>query len=270
MQNIKIGYQLYSARELVEKSMRNVLKELSALGYEGVEFAGFFGHSSEEINAMLKEFNLEAASSHVPVKDLRENLDSIIQFHKEIGCKHIVVPYIEKGERPGEEGFAGILRLIFEVGQKCRENGIQLLYHNHDFEFKKVSQMYGLDFIYTAVPEDLLKTEIDTCWVHYAGLDPVEYVKKYAGRAPVVHLKDYNGVKISGDPYALIGLDEESDKDESFAYAPFGHGVQNVKELLNAGKVAGAEWFVVEQDEPTENGPMADAKLSIESIINAR
>ncbi len=266
MKNVKIAYQLYSARDLVKDDMRKTLHDLADLGYEGVEFAGFFGHKSEEIKAMLNEFNLTAASSHVPVKDMRENLDNIIEYHKEIGCRYIAVPYIEKGERPGEAGFAGILRLIYTVGQKCRENGLQLLYHNHDFEFKKVSEMYGLDFIYTAIPEDLLKSEIDTCWAHYAGLDPIEYVKKYTGRAPVVHLKDYNGAKIAGDPYALIGLKDESKKDDSFAYVPFGHGVQNTKELINAGISAGAEWFVVEQDEPTENGPLADAKLSIEAI----
>ncbi|MGI6215318.1 MAG: sugar phosphate isomerase/epimerase family protein [Christensenellales bacterium] len=270
MKNIKIAYQLYSARELVAKDMRKVLCSLSELGYEGVEFAGFFGFRSEEINDMLKEFSLKAVSSHVPVKNLREDLDNIIKYHKEIGCKYITVPYIEKGERPGEAGFADILRLIYTVGQKCHENGLQLLYHNHDFEFEKVSGMYGLDFIYSAIPEELLKSEIDTCWVHYAGLDPSEYVKKYTGRAPVIHLKDYNGAKIAGDPYALIGLKDEGKKDGGFAYAPFGHGVQNVKELLNAGESAGAEWFIIEQDEPTENGPMEDAKLSIQSIINAR
>ena len=121
MKNIKIAYQLYSARELVAKDMRKVLCNLSELGYEGVEFAGFFGFRSEEINDMLKEFSLKAVSSHVPVKNLREDLDNIIKYHKEIGCKYITVPYIEKGERPGEAGFADILRLIYTVGQKCHE-----------------------------------------------------------------------------------------------------------------------------------------------------
>ena len=65
----------------------------------------------------------------------------------------------------------------------------QMLYHNHDFEFVKVDGEYGLDIIYNTISEDLLKTQIDTCWVNVAGEDPAEYVK-ILGR-PVVHLKDF-------------------------------------------------------------------------------
>ncbi|HHU03259.1 MAG: sugar phosphate isomerase/epimerase family protein [Christensenellales bacterium] len=266
MKNINVAYQLYSARELVEKDMLSVLKELSQMGYKGVEFAGFFGHSADEINNMLAETNMKAVSSHVPVKDLKSNLDDIISFHKAIGCKYIVVPYVEENDRPGFPGFAKMIRFIYEAGVECKKNGLQLLYHNHDFEFEKISGIYGLDFLYDAVPEDILQTEIDTCWVHYSEVDPIEYLLKYTGRAPIVHLKDYNGVKIEGDPYALIGIDKEASQDKKFAFLPVGQGVQDVKGLIDAGLKAGAEWFVVEQDEPTANGPMEDARLSLEAI----
>ena len=66
------------------------------------------------------------------------------------------------------------------------------LYHNHDFEFVKMPNgQYALDYIYTEIPADLLQTELDICWVKVAGEEPVDYIKKYAGRAPVVHLKDF-------------------------------------------------------------------------------
>ena len=53
-----------------------------------------------------------------------------------------------------------------------RKLGIQLLYHNHDFEFVKLDGEYALDVLYSTIPADLLQTEIDTCWVKVAGVDP--------------------------------------------------------------------------------------------------
>ncbi len=267
MSKLKVAYQLYSARDDVEKGMLPVLKKLAKMGYDGVEFAGFFGHSAKEINEMLAETKLKAASSHVPVAEMKKDLDGVIAFHKKIGCKHIAVPYLEEAYRPGQPGFADMIRFLFEAGRKCRQQGIKLLYHNHDFEFVKVSGMYGLDFMYASLPEKYLQTEIDTCWVKYAGVDPVSYVKQYKGRAPVLHLKDYNGVHSDTAPYALIGLDDPQTSTEStFAFRPFGHGVQDVKALLKAGQEAKVQWFVVEQDESKDMPALQAAELSLRSI----
>ncbi len=264
---LNVAYQLYSARNEVEKGMLPVLHELAAMGYNGVEFAGFFGHTATEIKHMLKETGLKAVSSHVPVADLKSRLKDILHFHNEIGCEYIAVPYLEEADRPGQPGFADMIRMLYKVGKKCAENNIQLLYHNHDFEFVQVSGMYGLDFMYAAVPEKYLQTEIDTCWVRYAGVDPAEYVLKYTGRSPVLHLKDYNGVHAEGSPYALIGLDDEADAS-SFEFRPFGHGVQDVKGILQVGVQAEVKWFVVEQDESGSLPPLEAAKLSLQSIRN--
>jgi sugar phosphate isomerase/epimerase len=67
---VKIAYQLYSARDAAEKDLGKVLREIAALGYEGVEFAGFHGRSADEVAALLDESGLEAVSSHVPFEDI--------------------------------------------------------------------------------------------------------------------------------------------------------------------------------------------------------
>lgn len=117
----------------------------------------------------------------------------MIDYHKAIGCDYIAVPYLSTEQRPGTPAFAGVLRTIYQFGCLCRDNGIQLLYHNHDFEFVSFSGMYALDFLYAAMPEDVLKTEIDVCWVKYAAKIPPLICASMLGRAPVVHLKDFVG-----------------------------------------------------------------------------
>ena len=149
MGKVKIGYQLYSAREECAKDLGAVLAQLKKLGYEGVEFAGFYGHTAEEIAALLKEHGLAAFSDHVPLRAIREDMFGVIADHIKIGCKHIVIPYLEDADRPGQPGFADVLRVIAKFGALCREAGITLLYHNHDFEFEKLSGMYALDLAIT-------------------------------------------------------------------------------------------------------------------------
>ena len=128
--------------------------------------------------------------------------------------------------------------------------------------------MYGLDFLYEAVDACTLKTEIDTCWVKYAGENPAEYVKKYAGRCPVVHLKDYVGVKGGKTPYALIGMEDTSAKPDeiAFEFRPVGHGCQNIPEIVEAGLASGAEWFIVEQDLSVGRTPLEACRMSIDYL----
>lgn len=269
MEKRPIAYQVYSAREEAEKDLDAVLASLSKMGYDGVEFAGFYGNTAEEINKLLTKYKLKAISSHVPVQLIEADMFGTIAYHKAIGCEYIAIPYLDDATRPGAAGFSGMLRLIDKFGRLCREAGIRLLYHNHDFEFIQFSGQYGLDFLYDAVSPCILQTEIDTCWVKYAGEDPAAYIRKYTGRCPVVHLKDFVGEKGGASPYALLGINENEKADPTktaFEFRPVGHGCQDIAAIVTAGIESGAEWFVVEQDMSIGRTPLEAAALSIESL----
>ena len=146
-----------------------------------------------------------------------------------------------------------------------KELGMTLLYHNHDFEFEKIDGKYALEVLYDTVPADLLQTELDTCWVRVGGEEPAAYVRKFSGRAPVVHLKDYAGGK-SEHMYELIGIESEDAKPEEnpFEFRPVGFGVQDMPAIIKASEDAGAEWLVVEQDQPSMGlDPMQCAEKAI-------
>lgn len=267
MRKMPIGYQLYSARQEMERDLEGTLRTVKGLGFDGVEFAGFFGRSAAEMKTLLRETGLKAVSSHVPVQMIQANPEDVVKFHKELGCPYIAVPYLAEGDRPGAPGFAGTLAMLYRFGALCKNHGITLLYHNHDFEFAKVSGIYGLDFIYKAIPEELLQTEIDTCWVKYAGVDPMTYLASYQGRAPLVHIKDFVSDNAGRTPYALIGMEDSGEIDRTgFSYRPFGHGAQDAEGLLEAASGAGAQWLILEQDEPYGDSPFEDARLGMETF----
>ena len=267
---LPIALQLYTVRGDMEQDFKGTLQKVKALGYDGVEFAGLFNNAPADINAMCKEIGLVPISAHVPLAEMLADVDKVIADYKAIGCEYIVVPYVTEERRPGGDKFYQMVDEIRAIGEKCKAAGLTLLYHNHDFEFKKLeSGEYGLDYLYANVPADLLQTELDQCWVKYSGLDPVEYLKKYTGRAPVVHLKDFHiEGKQEGDPYALIGLNEnETKKSSAFEFRPLGNGVQDIPSIIAAAKEAGSKWLVVEQDQPSMGKtPIECAATSMEYL----
>ncbi|MBO5043497.1 MAG: sugar phosphate isomerase/epimerase [Alistipes sp.] len=267
---LPIALQLYTVRGDMEQDFKGTLQKVKALGYDGVEFAGLFNNAPADINAMCKEIGLVPISAHVPLADMLADVDKVIADYKAIGCEYIVVPYVTEERRPGGDKFFQMVDEIRAIGEKCKAAGLTLLYHNHDFEFKKLeSGEYGFDYLYANVPADLLQTELDQCWVKYSGLDPVEYLKKYTGRAPVVHLKDFHiEGKQEGDPYALIGLNEnETKKSSAFEFRPLGNGVQDIPSIIAAAKEAGSKWLVVEQDQPSMGKtPIECAATSMEYL----
>lgn len=251
---LPVGLQLYSVRDDMAKDFKGTLQQVKAMGYEGVEFAGLYGHAPADIKAWCAEIGLNPISAHVPLAEMLEDIDKVIADYKTIGCQYVVVPYVTEERRPGGEKFMQMIEEIRTIGQKVKEAGMVLLYHNHDFEFAKTeSGEFGLDYLYANVSADLLQTELDECWVKYAGQDPVAYLEKYSGRSPVVHLKDYYASgEQKEDPYALIGLNEgEKKENKAFEFRPLGYGVQDVPALVKAAKAAGSQWLIVEQDQPS-------------------
>ena len=57
MKKFKIGLQLYGVRDKMEKDMDATLKAVKEMGYECVEFAGYFDKTPDEIKAMLEKYN---------------------------------------------------------------------------------------------------------------------------------------------------------------------------------------------------------------------
>ena len=268
--HLPVGLQLYSVRGDMEADFVGTLKKVKEMGYDGVEFAGLFGNSPEQVKAWCVELGLNPISAHVPLADMLADIDKVIADYKTIGCQYLVVPYVTEERRPGGEKFMQMIEEIRTIGQKVKDAGMVLLYHNHDFEFAKTeSGEFGLDYLYANVSADLLQTELDQCWVKYAGQDPVAYLEKYSGRSPVVHLKDFHVEgKQEGDPYALIGLNEGEKKAKSaFEFRPLGKGVQNIPSIIEAAKKAGSKWLIVEQDQPSmEKTPMECVAMSMEYL----
>lgn len=267
MKKFPIALQLYSVRNRMQEDVEGTLRAVKEMGYDGVEFAGTFGKTAEELAALCRDIGLTPISAHVPFVDMMADPEGVLSYYAALGCRYVAIPYLTEEYRPGNPKFDEVIAGAKLLGEIANTKGMTLLYHNHDFEFVKVDGEYALDRLYREVPADYLQTQLDTCWVRVAGEDPSAYIRKYSGRAPVVHLKDFVGQR-SANMYALIGIDEgEKQAPQAFEFRPVGRGVQDFPAILEAAESAGAAWVVVEQDQPScDLTDLECAKASIDYL----
>ncbi|MEE0946654.1 MAG: sugar phosphate isomerase/epimerase [Acutalibacteraceae bacterium] len=272
MSKLPVGIQLYSVRDAMEADFAGTLKKIKEMGYDAVEFAGLFDHSADEVKALCEEIGLIPISAHVGRGVIMADVEKVIGDYATIGCKYIAIPWAScDNDLVGSKGYDSFLADLKVIAAECAKYGMKLLYHNHDFEFAKYEGKNKLDILYADTTPDVLQTQIDTCWAKVGGEDPAKFVMKYAGRAPLVHLKDFVGSK-SANMYALIdgGVVEEKEEEiVPFELRPVGYGIQDVLSIIKAAENAGAEMFIVEQDNwSLGRTSMESAKLSIDYIKN--
>lgn len=179
------GLQLYSVRDSMEKDVNATLKAVAEMGYKQVEFAGFFGHSAEDIKAMLDHYGLVCCSTHTGCNEIFDHLEDTVKYHKIIGNKNLIIP---SGWIDTKEHLDHFIDGINRVQPILEAEGIALHFHNHSGEF--MANQDG------QIPHTELEKrthilfQLDTFWVFNAGLDPVATIERLKHRVKTIHLKD--------------------------------------------------------------------------------
>ena len=186
------GLQLYSVRDSASVDMDKTLREVAAMGYEFVEFAGFFDHPAEKIREMLDKYNLKASGTHSkPIGIAPENIVESIRYHKIIGCENYIIPGADL--KTGRK-LSDFIKLVNEAQPVLEAEGIKLHFHNHFSEFQPNED--GRYAHYELEKKTKINFEIDTYWAYYAGRDPIALLERLKDRISVIHLKD--GIGRSG------------------------------------------------------------------------
>jgi sugar phosphate isomerase/epimerase len=252
---LPVMLQLWNVREELVKDFDGTFAEIAVAGYQYVELAYARGYkkTASQIKDTLDKTGLKAMSAHDTFRGMMSDPEGSIDFHMEIGCKYIVIPFLSADDRHSGPHYETTKKEIAQLGELVNKKGATLLYHNHEFEFENYNGKFALDDLYDSIPENLLKTQIDICWAKLVGVDPAEYILKYKGRAPIVHLKDFDASKggsIKAE-YELLGEAKKARAAGAFPFCPIGYGIQDIPSVLKAVEEAGAEWLVVEQDLPS-------------------
>ena len=261
MKNFKIGLQMYSVRNYLAKDFEGTVRAVAEAGYEYAEFAGYYGGlGGTEMKELLDKYGMKSISVHAG-QELYSDCVKAFDFYKGFGVRYVVIPWYDRNRMPGSEYWSETKNSFSELAAKARENGMSLLYHNHDFEFaSKIDGKYPYDILFEEL-NGLLDPQPDTCWMNYGGVNPSEYLRKYGNRINVVHLKDFVCTKLGGGPvYSLIGKDDTAEKpsrsDTGFKMVPLGQGCQDWESIIGACDEIGAEYLIVEQDDFVDIDPL--------------
>ncbi|MBM7600031.1 sugar phosphate isomerase/epimerase [Virgibacillus halotolerans] len=234
---------MYTLREESARDFSGTLKKVAELGYDGVEFAGYGGLTAKEVRQLLDEYGLKAASSHVPLDDLKNNLDQVIADQKILESSYIVCPFLPPDSRT-EAAYQGLITLLDEVGEKCRAAGLTLCYHNHDFELDRLADgRMALEAILDDTKRENVQAEFDIYWLAKRNENPVDWIKRYQDRMPLVHLKDMT-------------------TDQEQFFAELGAGGMDIEAVLEQGNSNDIKWWVVEQD-ASRRTPFESIEISI-------
>lgn len=221
----KVGLQLYTIKELCDEDFKGALELVAKIGYEGVEFAGFYDMDADQLTQILDSLGLLTCGSHTAINTLENDFDGIVKYNKKIGNEYIIIPWLDEKYRKTKENWLATAKLFNDFNKKLKAEGLRLGYHNHAFEFEKIDGVFGYDILAQNTDEDII-LELDTYWVEYAGLDLNEYIKRYKNRLELLHIKDMA-------------------KDKTSTEA--GNGTMDFVSVIEETKKT-TKWFIVEQE----------------------
>ena len=228
-----IGVQLYTVRDEMKRDVAATLAHVARIGYREVEFAGYFGRSPTDIRALLDADGLTSPSTHIALAALRSDLPGAIAAAKVIGHQFIVVPWIDADARKSLDDWHGIARTLNGLGTEVSRAGLNLAYHNHDFEFGRIDGQLPYDVLLAETDPALVAMEMDIYWITKAGQDPLAYFAKYPGRFKEVHLKDSKG-------------------PPEHEMTSVGSGSIDWRQIFAHRSQAGIQHFFVEHDQPKD------------------
>ena len=259
----KVYLQLYSlGHEL--NDFPKALEKVAAIGYAGVEFADNYGGlTGAELKQKLAGYGLEGLSAHVGCDKLPEQVEMLA----EAGVRYVVDPF---GRFSNGEETLRMAEKLNKAGELCRQHGMVFGYHNHTQEFNPLSESdphadascaYLLDLLIAHTDPALCMFQLDVGWAAAAGVDPVAYIQKHAGRIRLIHAKEAGkvlGVKPPVD-FSKMTFDSEGRpiftdemkrafKEVQETNVATGQGIVDWAAVKRAADAQGAEAYIVERE----------------------
>jgi sugar phosphate isomerase/epimerase len=233
-----VALQLWTVREEARRDFAGTLRQAAALGYAGVEHVhslGYGGLPAEGVRALMEALELGTAGCHVELAEWEADIDRILAYQRDLGTRHVAVSWVEPKRRRDQAAYLEMAESLRRIGARCRDLGMQLVYHHHDFEFVRFGGQYALDLLLERVGPELLQVEVDVHWVARGGDDPVAYLRKVGERCPLVHFKDlhpaWGGSRDHADPRPFTEV-----------------GAGSIDFPAVAAAARHARWWIVEQD----------------------
>ncbi len=235
-----VGLQLYTLRAEMRRDLEGTLARVAEIGYQEVEFAGYFERTPRQIAEALRAAGLRAPSAHFGLEALEGEAGARnLALAREVGHRYVIVAWIAPAQRGTLDGWRRVADRFNAVGRAARGAGLQFAYHNHDFEFRPLEGRVPFDVLCEATDPELVRIELDLFWITHGGGDPLAFFRRWPGRVHLVHVKD---------------------RTADGRMVDVGAGVIDWRAILGRRREAGIRHYFVEHDEPAD--PFASVTAS--------
>ncbi|HTS69118.1 MAG TPA: sugar phosphate isomerase/epimerase [Terriglobia bacterium] len=233
-----IGCQTYPLRESIGKDFAGTLRQIAAGGYRMIEMCSPFSYGKNDfgrladlkatgIRQAIQEAGLGCVSCHFQFKELKESLDDRIAFAKELGLKQMIVSTFALRHDAPMADWTQAAGEMNKLGEQTQKAGIQLGFHNHNFEFREIDGVLIYDELMKALDPTLVKMQFQVAVISL-GYEAATYLTKYPGRFISLHLVDW-----SNDQKKIVAM---------------GAGSIDWNKLFTAAKTGGIQNYFVEMD----------------------
>jgi sugar phosphate isomerase/epimerase len=228
----KFAAQLYTLREFTKTpaDIARTFGRVKKMGYDAVQCSALGPIDPKELANLLKQEGLTCCATHVSRDRIEKETQAVIDDHHLWGCKYTAIGGFFPKVDVTAQTWSQFASEYNAVAKKFAGSGVSIGYHNHSHELAKYGGKTALAMLCDELDPSIWM-EIDTYWVAHGGADPVQWIKRVAGRIPCAHLKDM----------AI------NNKSEQFM-AEVGEGNLNWPDILAACEKAGVEWYIIEQD----------------------
>jgi sugar phosphate isomerase/epimerase len=260
---IPLGIQLWTVKSEAQKDLEGTMKQLYALGFREIEFAGYYGRSAADIGKLMKGIGFTLVSTHAGADDIAAKGEQIIADAKTLGLKYIIcsspmsdaakakLEWAKKMDALDPGDWKMNAELFNQFGRKVKDAGLTFGYHNHHVEFKKFGDQTAFDTLFGATDPALVKIELDVGWAVAARQDPLAILDKYQDRVVALHVKDIG--KLADDPHLATTV-------------AVGEGIIDWKKVIGTAKSYGTKAFFYEQEEPYTRPVLESAKMSADYL----
>jgi sugar phosphate isomerase/epimerase len=228
MTRIPIALQLYSIREDCARDLEGSIKAVAEMGYEGVEFAGYYERGADELKGLCDAHGLQIVGTHIRIDTLLgEALEETVAFNKTLDNRYLIVPGLSEERRNSRAAWLATAGLFDEIAARLEPHDMQTGYHNHHIEFQELEGELPWDTFFGNTRQEVVM-QLDTGNMYHGGAEPVGFLAKYPGRAQLVHLKEHS----HSNDQALIGEGE----------------VEWARVFEICESSGSTEWYIVEQE----------------------
>lgn len=267
----KLGLQLGCVQEKLVSQPQQTLEYIYSLGLRHIELPeisllkrlhpvltgmGFKVHSSHFASPYITK-NWEPYTAFGNAKPRIETFSGLIEEAAEYQLSYLVFPDIFPQDRGDLNWYQSFSEQLNEAGKACKAAGIQLCYHNHNFEFQPVENTSPFEVMLDTLDPDLVQFEADIFWLSIAGIDIQEFLKKHRHQTALLHLGDIGAS--APQSYRAITLPPE-------LYQPIGEGNIDFKPILQSQESTEIPYYFLNLEKSDDI--FADLKISVDYLKN--